>query len=580
MRVVLVDLSAKYIHSGLAVKYLYHACLDSHPDICVIEETINRPIEKLVEIIYRENPQVVGFSCYIWNIETVLNITKSLAKLLPDLKIILGGPEVSYTPKDIMQANREIDYIICGEGEIALPKVLSAIKDKASWNIKGVYSKEYETNELTDYYFDLNDIPYPYKSLGKEDLANKIVYYECSRGCPYRCAYCLSGLAGKVRFLDKERVKNELFDLAVKKGVKQIKFVDRTFNHNKEYAYEIFSYLKGLECETNFHFEVRADIFDDKTLALLSDAPKGRFQFEIGIQSTNKTTLKAINRPHNWDKLSKNVKEVKSYNNIHQHLDLIAGLPYENLESFKNSFNAVFSLEPDMLQLGFLKLLKGSSIWQDRENYEYISTSYTPYEVLGSRFLDYDELIKLKAIEHVLELVYNSNHFKNTLNYIIGSNGFQFFEALSQFFIERDLDKRNHSLHNLFKIVYDFFDINYQSQIEIIRELLKLDYLSHFMHRTLPDYFKHIPIENYRQTTDLLLRDEKVTSLLAEKLQNKSEREILKQTHFEHFPLDINLLVEKKEACFIPSLVLFDYSERDKNFFSNKAVFHTLKNEK
>src|SRR6056297_2387413 len=411
MRVILVDLSAKYIHSGLAVKYLKAACEKSFPQTKIVEETINRPIDKIVEVIFRENPQVVGFSCYIWNISTVLKISDTLKKIMPKLKIILGGPEVSYTPKEILENNESIDYIVCGEGEVAFPKLLNNIKRNVNNTIQGVATRTNLNSSLAEILTDLNDLPNPYKNIAKEDLDNKITYYECSRGCPYRCSYCLSGLAGSLRFLDIERVKKEIYQLAVKKKVKQIKFVDRTFNHNKEYAYKVVKFLKELDCETNFHFEIRADLLDEKLINLVSDATPGRFQFEIGVQSTNEKTLKAINRSHHWPKIVNNVKRVKQFNNTHQHLDLIAGLPYEDLTSFRKSFNDVYSLNPDMLQLGFLKVLKGSQIWQERAIHDYKYTSYPPYEVLSSNMISFSELIELKGIEHVLEIFFNSDNF-------------------------------------------------------------------------------------------------------------------------------------------------------------------------
>lgn len=574
MRVVLVDLAAKYIHSGLAVRYLKNACISSFPKTVIIEETINRPLDKIVEIILRENPEVVGFSCYIWNISVALDIADTLKKILPDVKIILGGPEVSYTPEDVLNNNLAVDYIICGEGEVALPLLLQSIQNKDGKNIKGVAWRGNFSNETAKAVEELDDIPNPYLKTTRDDLENKIVYYECSRGCPYRCSYCLSGLAGAIRFLPIARVKRELEDLAVNKKVKQIKFVDRTFNHNKEYAYEVIEFLKNLDCDTNFHFEIRADIIDPSFLELIKDAKQGKFQFEIGIQTTNQKTLESVNRKHNWPEIVKNTQIIKSYNNIHQHLDLIAGLPFENLESFKKSFEDVYSLKPDMLQLGFLKLLKGSAIWLDRDKFNYKYTSYPPYEVLSNDYMSYDDLIELKGVEHVLEIFYNSGDFKYTLDFITAENSYAFYYFLSKFFKENELDKRNHSLYNQFLLLHSFFEQEYNDELPVLKELLKLDYLVHFTHRKLPDFLNHIEIDNYRQTAKMLLNNEVLRNQLTDSLKSRSNRELLKHTHFEVFPLNIPLLIASKKVQWQKSLLLFDYSEQSQNYFHKKAFFY------
>jgi len=573
MRVVLVDLSAKYIHSGLALKYLKAACEKSFPQTTIVEETINRPIDKIIEAIYRENPQVVGFSCYIWNISTVLKITGTLKKVLPDTKIILGGPEVSYTPREILENNKSIDYIVCGEGETAFIKLLQNINQDIDSNILGVATKANPSNGLTIPIDNLNNLPNPYENIEKEALENKIVYYECSRGCPFRCSYCLSGLAGSLRFLDIERVKEEIFELVINKKVKQIKFVDRTFNHNKDYAYKVVKFLKKLDCETNFHFEIRADLLDQKFLDLVSEAPMGRFQFEIGIQTTNRKTLKAINRNDNWEKVVKNTQIVKQFNNIHQHLDLIAGLPYEDLCSFKNSFNDVYGLKPDMLQLGFLKVLKGSQIWLEKSNHDYKNTTYPPYEVLSSSEISFDDILELKGVEHVLELFYNSGNFKYTLEHIVRNDSYKFYKSLSEYFVDNELDQRNHSLFNQFEILHKFFEKHYEESLDVLKELLKLDFLVHFMHRSLPDCLNHIEIDNYKQTSELLLKNAAIKNNLSDLLKDKTEREILKHTHFELFPINIPLLISSKEELWEESLILFDYSKQNSNFFNKKANF-------
>ncbi len=578
MKIVLVDLAAKYIHTGLATRYLYQSG-PAFARTVLLEKTINQPVDQILADIYREKPDVVGFSCYIWNIDHILRLGPNIKALLPQATIILGGPEVSYSAQELLADHRWIDFIICGEGEESWPELLECLRSKADLTgIAGLcfrLDNHIIANEPAC--CNLHKVPNPYDHNTLKNTANRIIYYECSRGCPYNCSYCLSGLAGKVRLLPLSRIKKELYYLAVEKNVQQIKFVDRTFNHNKTFATEIFSYLKELPSETSYHFEMRADLIDDNLLGLLRDVPAGRFQFEIGIQSTNPQTLQAINRTHNWPKLSDSIQSIKKLGTIHQHLDLIAGLPYEDYASFVNSFNQVYNLQPEMLQLGFLKLIKGSPLWHQREEFGYNYRSYPPYEVLANSWISYPELLRLKDLEAVLELFYNSGNFAHTLKYIVAEDcGFRFYEGLGDWFRKNRLFEQKHSLETLFQLLYSFISANYPLHSQLGRELLKLDFLKHFKHRQLPECLEHIEVDNYTRWVSNLLADDGVRQLLAPEQRNLAVRDILKFTHFETFSLNPLKLKPNQKPCLQKTVLLFDYSHVSRKWHQKKAQAFAL----
>ncbi|QOR34292.1 B12-binding domain-containing radical SAM protein [Clostridium sp. 'deep sea'] len=581
MKIVLVDVAAKYIHTGLAVRYLYQCCVNTFKNTVILEKTINEPLDTILADIYREKPQVVGFSCYIWNITTILPVCKTLKEIMPSVKIVLGGPEVSFDSQNVLQENIAIDFVISGEGEGTLPKLLAAIQNNNNYaDIKGLsYRDKKNIIDNSSYEcLDLATLPITYDEKTLKDTKHRIIYYECSRGCPYRCAYCLSGLAGKVRFLPMERIKKELYYLAVKKQVKQIKFVDRTFNHNKQFTIEIFEYLKKLPGDTNFHFEIRADLLDEEVIEVLKDLPHGKFQFEIGVQSTNKETLVAINRPHNWKKIIDNVRAVKSLGTIHQHLDLIAGLPHENYNCFVKSFNDVYILQPEMLQLGFLKLIKGSKLWQNRANFGFKFRHYPPYEVLSTKWISYDEMLKLKDIEAVLELYYNSGNFVNTINYVVNVNkGFSFYESLAKWFRVNDLFTKKHSLEALFELLFNYLKECSDKQQHIYVALLKLDFLSHFMHRKLPKYLEHVEVNNYKLWVYNILKKPEVLNLLPQHQRDLQARQIIKFTHFEVFNIN-PLKTNDKLALPKKTVLMFYYNHVNKNWHSRKARVFDISN--
>ncbi len=446
MKALFVAVNAKYVHTNIAVRYLTRYCCGTGIDCDFREFTINEPQDSILDKLYMSDADVYGFSCYIWNIGRILEICKNLKQLKPDCIIFLGGPEVSFDAERLLNENDCVDYIICGEGEIAVADFLKNIPDKRCV-IQGTKLKSME------------DLPFPYTS---DDLKNvvageKLVYYETSRGCPFSCAYCLSSVDCGVRFLSLDRVKAEL-EQFVDANVMTVKFVDRTFNADKSRAVQIWEYILSLEGETCFHFEIGADLLDDRAIEVLKRAPKGKIQFEIGVQSTNPKTIAEISRTMDFNALSRNVTKLKEKTNVALHLDLIAGLPFEDYNSFKSSFNDVYNLSPDVLQLGFLKLLKGSALRRDAAKYGMAFNAYAPYNIFSTNWLSYDEIIKLKAVEDVLERYFNSGRFEETLKIALRffNSPFDFYYRLSEFWNAKGLIGQGVKRITLYQLLYDF----------------------------------------------------------------------------------------------------------------------------
>ncbi|NLP31187.1 MAG: DUF4080 domain-containing protein [Clostridiales bacterium] len=462
MKILLTTLNSKYIHSNLALKYLYAVCEDFHECLYLQEFTINNDNDYIYGELIREGYDIICFSCYIWNIERTLSLVDDIKKAKPNIITILGGPEVSFQPFDLMKNNKGIDFILTGEGEESFPLLLE-ILSRENWErmntIKGLIYRqdgEIEVNPKGDP-ADFNQVPFPYKSLVSE--ADKIIYYESTRGCPFSCSYCLSAADRGVRALPLDRVKQDL-SYFIYKNVKQVKFVDRTFNYNKVRALEIFKYLINLDNGvTNFHFEICADLFDQEALDLLKNARPGLFQFEIGIQSTNKDTLKAINRSMDFSNLSANIESLIESGNIHLHLDLIAGLPYEDYDSFKKSFNDVYALGADYLQLGFLKLLKGTPIADQIEEHGYVFRTSPPYEVISNKYISSEDLINLKMLERVFNLYYNRGGFQKSLEYCayeLCKSPFDFYEEFAHFYYLKGYQHKSHKREDLYRIFYQY----------------------------------------------------------------------------------------------------------------------------
>ncbi|MBE7046838.1 MAG: DUF4080 domain-containing protein [Ruminococcaceae bacterium] len=472
MRTLLTTLNSKYIHHALSLKCLKNFAKGY--DVLVREYTINDNTDAVISHIHKVRADIIAFSCYIWNVEKTLIICDALKKINPDLIIILGGLEVSFDAPDIMKKHPYIDYIIQGEGEVPFKKLLSYLEGDIS-DICQVESLWYRFDDeilftKTAPFYDINQYEFVYDDTIAE-LKGKIIYYESSRGCPYNCSYCLSGRDNKVTFLDVDRVKKEL-KFFMDKGVSLVKFVDRTFNADRRRADEIFKFISDNPSDTRFHFELAGDLIDDKTLNILKDMPKDAVQFEIGVQTTNPRTIEAIGRKIDFLSLKKRIIPILEWGNIHIHLDLIAGLPYEDIDSFKNSFNDVISLKPHMLQLGFLKLLKGSRIRNEKDKYGYVFKSHAPYEVISNDFMSYDDISYLKDIEHILDLYYNSGGFKHTFEHLFSltDDYFGIFDRIHRYFETNYLYDVSHSVDSLFDIISEIFKSDKTAMENIVKD--------------------------------------------------------------------------------------------------------------
>lgn len=481
MKILLTTLNAKFVHTSLALWSLYQFCRSGFPGLKFREFNINQDLAWVFGEIYMEKADLVGFSCNIWNIEQTLIITKRLKALAPQTTIILGGPEVWTEPEQILSENPQLDLIVIGEGEYTFKELLEEYsKGSRQWEkISGLAFRQGESFVRTParkFIADLNLLPFPYP----EDLAEfrrKLVYYETSRGCPNHCQYCLSANERGVRFLGLDRVKAELLKF-INAGIAQVKLVDRSFNCDIKRAKEIWGFLLEHQGSTNFHFEIAGDLLDDESIDILSNAPRGLFQFEIGVQSTNEETLRLITRHMDFEKLRRQVSRLHRKSKVFIHLDLIAGLPGEDYHSFSGSFNDNLLIEPDRLQLGFLKLLKGSGLRERATEFGYYFMEETPYEVLANRWMTYEELWRLKTIEDLLERYYNSGRFKTIFRYLLAltDNPFKFFEDFAQWWKEREFDQIAHKAKDLYYYLLCFCQSG-ENNLQIIRNLLKYDLL-------------------------------------------------------------------------------------------------------
>ena len=422
MNVVLSTLNSKFIHSSLALRYL-KAYGEAHGQAYdIVEYTINMPVLHILSDITEHDIDVLGFACYIWNIEMTLHVVDMVKSVRPDIKIVLGGPEVSFTADELLERCPNIDYIVQGEGEEAFYALVTALQlgnDGLNPVIPGVRGRRNgsilgsaEAVEVRD----LSSIPFPYTEEDMDDLEHKIIYYESSRGCPFSCQYCLSGNKNTVRFFPQERTLEEL-QWFIDHGVKQVKFVDRTFNCAPHHHRPLMEFMRDSDTDMNFHLEMEPELMTDWETNILCETPPGRIQIEVGVQSTHKKTLDAINRYNDWPYIQKSIRPIIQAGRTHVHMDLIVGLPHEDFNRFGQSFNDLFSLQPHALQIGFLKLLKGSGVRRMRE-YKYVADPLAPYEVLSTHVLPYDDVRFLKYLEDVFERFYNSERFRTTFGYI------------------------------------------------------------------------------------------------------------------------------------------------------------------
>lgn len=488
-RIVLCAINSKYIHSSPAVYYLKAGFSHVFPEwdcIEIFETSVNDTTDHILYSLLKSKPDIIGFGVYIWNVAIVSKLCKSIKSVYPDIKIILGGPEVSYgiTHTDIKE--NDYDFIISGEGENAFPAAVCLLTETP---VPDILEFSLEDKVIKSPFIkNLDNIPFIYNEENIDNFKNRIIYYETSRGCPFSCAYCLSSVCGKVRFLSLERVFSDI-DFFVSHNVNQVKFVDRTFNCNAERAYKIWKYIieKASESGTNFHFEIGADLLTQEQIELLKTAPAGKIQLEIGIQSTNEDSLKESCRYAPNEKIFKNVKALQESGNINLHTDLIAGLPYESHNRFKQSFDDVYKLKAHQLQLGFLKLLSGAPLNNLLEKHGYVFTEYPPYEILKNKYISFEEIQLLKEVEDALEKFYNSNRFIFSLSKLENEfdSPYEMFRSIAEFLKEKSLLFAGISTKKLYDVLNEF------SCIELEEELLRDFYLSENS-EIPPDSLKHL----------------------------------------------------------------------------------------
>ena len=569
MRVLLIAVNAKYIHSNPAVYSLRayaQAALGNQPEVGIeiAEYTINQNTENILADIYRHRPDIAAFSCYIWNWNTIQELLPELPKLLPDTRLWLGGPEVSFHAEKILAQYTQLTGIMVGEGEetfTQLVRFYHAPKGQLQ-DIPGLVLPQGRTQprELTD----MSKLPFLYEDLGK--FQNRIIYYESQRGCPFKCAYCLSAIDKSVRLRDIETVKKEL-QYFLDHKVSQVKFIDRTFNCNAAHALAIWRYL--LENDngvTNFHFEIAADLMTEEELEVLKQMRPGLIQLEIGVQSTNEQTLHAINRYMSLEHLRQVVDKIHSFHNIHQHLDLIAGLPYEDYDSFVTSFNDVYAMRPQQLQLGFLKVLKGSPIEEKAEEYGIVYNSRPPYEVLYSRWIPYDDVLRLKGIEEMVELYYNSCQFTHTLPVLEKefSSPFAMYEALSQYYEEKGYYINTPARAYRYQVLLEFAQQKAPARSELYAQLLTFDMY-------LRENLKSRPAfalcwqqgEEEKEQVRAFYRQEAQTPQYLTGYEGYQPQQLMKMTHIEYFTYPVWQQNMKMTQLSQKTAILFDYQKRD-----------------
>ena len=483
LKILLAACNAKYIHSNLAV-YNLKSCSGEYSHNVVIKEyTINQIQDDILKDIYLEQPDVICFSCYIWNISFVKELVSDLKKILPHVDFWAGGPEVSYDAVEFLKKNPAFFGVMVGEGEETFHELAGYYIERKPENLKEIRGVAFhDETKVPDIVhtgwrelMDLSKVPFAYSNL--TEFKNRIIYYESSRGCPFSCSYCLSSIDKKLRFRDIELVKKEL-QFFIDNKVPQVKFVDRTFNCKHDHAMEIWRYItendNGI---TNFHFEISADLLRAEELALMKTMRPGLIQLEIGVQSTNPQTIKAIRRTMDFEKLKGIVEQIHSFGNIHQHLDLIAGLPYEGYDSFHKSFCDVYALRPEQFQLGFLKVLKGSYMMEMTGEYQILYKDREPYEVLSTAWLTYGEILRLKMVESMVEVYYNSGQFKNTLVFLekYFDDPFRMYEALGRFYEKKGYSEISHSRMRRYEILMEFAGEQKEIPLEVLSDVMLLD---------------------------------------------------------------------------------------------------------
>lgn len=560
MKILLAAVNAKYIHSNLAVyclkAYAKKQITSEQLEIDIAEYTINQQLDDILRDIYEKKPDVLCLSCYIWNLTYVEQVVEEMGKLRPQLSIWLGGPEVSYDSEEVLRRLPAVKGVMKGEGEITFSMLCNAyientVSDEALTGIDGVTFRDSKGEIISNSWrepMDLSEVPFVYQDM--KDFEHKIVYYETSRGCPFSCSYCLSSVDKKLRFRSMELVKEEL-KFFIDQKVPQVKFVDRTFNCKHDHAMEVWNFIADHDNGvTNFHFEVSADLLNEQELALIGTMRPGLIQLEIGVQSANYQTIKEIRRTMNLAKLKETVLRIEKNGNVHQHLDLIAGLPYEDLESFARSFDEVYAMRPQQLQLGFLKVLKGSYMELQKEAYHLIYKSAPPYEVLSTKWLSYEDILLLKGVEEMVEVYYNSRQFEHTMEALKREyeSVFELYKSLWTFYRKCGLQNVQHKRSARYEILLDYIKEYYSDKKEYYKELLIFDYYLRENAKTRPAFAGEsiLDKEIVRQFYESETKAHKY--LPAYGMYDKSQ--MRKMTHLEQFAV-------------LGKTVLFDYMERN-----------------
>ena len=587
MKVLLAAINAKYIHSNLGIyslktygeKMLKEWGLAEQAEISLAEYTINHQMEQILQDIYKRKPDVIGFSCYIWNISYVKVILADIKKVLPDVKIWAGGPEVSYHGEAFLKEEPAVDLVMMGEGEITFAHFLKALLEGEDLKqVPGLMVRNAD-GTFTDTGFrqvmDMSQIPFPYAFMDMKELEHRIIYYESSRGCPFSCAYCLSSIDKKLRFRSLDLVLPEL-EWFLQAKVPQVKFVDRTFNCKKSQAMAIWQYIRDHDNGvTNFHFEIAADLLDKDELDLLSTMRPGLVQLEIGVQSTNEKTLEAIRRKTDIEEIREITETINSWHNIHQHLDLIAGLPWEDLESFKKSFNDVYEMEPEQLQLGFLKVLKGSYMEELIPDCDLLYSAAPPYEVLCTKWLSYGDVLELKDIEEMTEVHYNSRQFTCTLKELEKEfdTPYEMFSFMAGYYNKNHLFGISHSriarYEILWKIIQERLEKNgkcetqgkpenggVSEKLEQYRDLLMTDLYLRENVKSRPTFARDLS-DSKDFVREFFQREEKTPEHLSG-YEGYDSRQMAKMAHLE--PL--------RDGTYL----LFDYKKRDPLSYNARTV--------
>lgn len=562
MNIVLAAINAKYIHSNLAVYSLRAYAQQYKDEIQIAEYTINQQIDDILMDLYKKKPDVLCFSCYIWNLSYVEELIRELGKIFPSVPIWVGGPEVSYDTKDVLERLPEVTGVIFGEGEKTFLEVVEYYhgKDVKLSEIKGIAYRGEEGQFLQNSWrevMDLSEVPFVYHDMA--DFKNKIIYYESSRGCPFSCSYCLSSIDKCLRFRKLELVEKEL-QFFIDEKVPQVKFVDRTFNCNHKHAIAIWKYIKEHDKGiTNFHFEVAADLLNEEELKLIESMRPGLIQLEIGAQSTNEQTIREIRRTMRFEEVARIVQRINQGENVHQHLDLIAGLPYEDMESFQKSFDDVYRLHPEQLQLGFLKVLKGSYMESQKERYGLVYKSRPPYEVLYTKWLSYEEMMQLKSVEEMVEVYYNSGQFSYCLRKLEEeyASPFVLYQGLGRYYENHELHLMSHSRITRYEILLGFIREKHKERESLYRELLTFDLYLRENVKNRPEFAGEHEVSKDWLNAFYETESKEHQYLIGYEAYDK--RQLRKMTHIEKFHYDVLGTCEEKE-----NFILFDYQNRSR----------------